>query len=464
MIPQLFYTPPLQADQTQRPNIILCMADDQGWGDVGYYGHPHLKTPVLDEMAASGLRFDQFYAACPVCSPTRGSVMTGRHPNRFGCFSWGNSLRPQELTIAELLKEQGYRTGHFGKWHLGSVREGSPVNPGNSGFDTWLSSPNFYENSPLLSKNGHVVETDGESSMVTVDAAVEFMKDAKKEPFLAVIWFGNPHTPHVALPKLKKQYADLSKAEQNYYGELTGIDESMGRLRESLSELGIRDDTLLWYTSDNGPQGRSPGNARHLRGVKGSIYEGGMRVPTIIEWPKVIDTPRITQAPGNTLDILPTVLDLIGVEAPHDRPIDGVSLKNVISGNDTPRTKPMPFWSFTKKGISTPSALWMKELQDEQQGRSPVTKLRPLTATALLQKKYTEADITGHAALRDGDFKLHFVPGKNGSIVTELYNLKDDPSEKTNLAEKDVERTRRMTKQLHDWQLSVIGSLNGDDY
>src|SRR5665648_81005 len=118
-----------------RPNIVLCMADDQGWGDMGYNGHPVLKTPNFDNMAASGLRFDRFYAAAPVCSPTRGSVMTGRHPNRFGCFSWGRTLRPQEITVAEALKTAGYVTGHFGKWHLGPVRKDSPVNPGNSGFD-----------------------------------------------------------------------------------------------------------------------------------------------------------------------------------------------------------------------------------------------------------------------------------------------------------------------------------------
>ena len=134
-----------------QPNIVLCMADDQGWGDLGYYGHTVLKTPNFDNMAASGLRFDQFYAAAPVCSPTRGNVMTGRNPNRFECFSWGYTLRPQEITIAEILKKTGYKTGHFVKWHLGSVQKGSPVNLGASGFDKWLSSPNFFDNDPILS-------------------------------------------------------------------------------------------------------------------------------------------------------------------------------------------------------------------------------------------------------------------------------------------------------------------------
>ena len=185
----------------ERPNFILCMADDQGWGDTGYNGHPLLKTPVMDEMARTGLRFDRFYAAAAVCSPTRGSVMTGRHPNRFGWFAWGHTLRPQEITIAEALQKAGYPTGHFGKWHIGSVRADGAASPGNSGFDEWFSSPNFYENNPLFSHNGKVIETKGESSDVTAGLAMDWIgKVAKgKKPFLAVVWFGNPHSPHVAV-------------------------------------------------------------------------------------------------------------------------------------------------------------------------------------------------------------------------------------------------------------------------
>jgi arylsulfatase A-like enzyme len=171
-----FYNCQKKSVPETRPHIILVMADDQGWGDMAYNGHPVLKTPNFDNLAASGLRFDRFYAAAPVCSPTRGSVMTGRHPNRLGCFSWGNTLRPQEITIAEALKSAGYVTGHFGKWHLGSVQVGSPVNPGASGFDEWLSAPNFFENDPILSREGTAVQLNGESSEVTVDAAIEFIR------------------------------------------------------------------------------------------------------------------------------------------------------------------------------------------------------------------------------------------------------------------------------------------------
>ncbi|MHC4674886.1 MAG: sulfatase-like hydrolase/transferase, partial [Planctomycetota bacterium] len=180
------------AAKADKPNIILCMADDQGWGDMGYYGHPVLKTPNFDAMAAVGLRFDRFYAAAPVCSPTRGSVLTGRHPNRFGCFKWGYTLRPQEITVAEALKSAGYVTGHFGKWHLGSVQKGSPVNPGANGFDEWFSAPNYFDNHPILSRKGIAVQTKGESSMVTVEAAIEFIRKHVKtpQPLFAVVWFG----------------------------------------------------------------------------------------------------------------------------------------------------------------------------------------------------------------------------------------------------------------------------------
>ncbi|HUV62592.1 MAG TPA: sulfatase-like hydrolase/transferase, partial [Sedimentisphaerales bacterium] len=216
------------AGSSGKPNIILCMADDQGWGDMAYNGHPVLKTPNFDAMAASALRFDRFYAAAPVCSPTRGSVMTGRHPNRFGCFKWGYSLRPQEITIAEALKKAGYITGHFGKWHLGSVRKGSPVNPDASGFDEWLSAPNFFDNSPILSREGRAVETQGESSMVTADAAIEFIRKHAEspQPFLAVVWFGSPHAPHQAIEEDGALYADQKKNFQNFYGEITGMDRA----------------------------------------------------------------------------------------------------------------------------------------------------------------------------------------------------------------------------------------------
>jgi len=250
-----------------RPNIVLCMADDQGWGDMGYNGHPVIKTPNFDTMAETGLRFDRFYAAAPVSSPTRGSVMTGRHPNRFGCFSWGRTLRPQEITIAEALKTAGYITGHFGKWHLGPVRKGSPVNPGNSGFDEWLSSPNFFDNNPVLSKEGTAVKKTGESSMVTVDAVIDFIHRhyRNEQPFFAVVWFGSPHNPYSASEQDLAFYPDQQEKFRHYYGEITGMDRAFGKLRAELKIpfSGSAATTEVWRASAR-PEAGEP-KARSMR-------------------------------------------------------------------------------------------------------------------------------------------------------------------------------------------------------
>ncbi|MDA1232235.1 MAG: sulfatase-like hydrolase/transferase, partial [Planctomycetota bacterium] len=350
-----------------KPNIVLCMADDQGWGDTAYNGHPLLKTPNLDSMAAAGLRFDHFYAAAPVCSPTRGSVMTGRNPNRFGCFSWGRPLRPQEVTIAERLKEAGYVTGHFGKWHLGSVLRDSPVNPGNSGFDHWLSAYNFYDNDPVLSREGRAVEVKGESSVVAADAAIEFIKAQANvsKPFLAVVWFGSPHAPHHAAPEDRAHYSGQNNAD--WLGEITGLDRAVGKLRAALKDTGVSDNTLFLYTSDNGGlRTESSGG----RGKKGAIYEGGLRVPAMIEWPDRIKTPRITQIPANTADIYPTVMELLGINLSKQPVLDGVSLVSVIDGKSDSRSQPMGFWEMKQGGVSTPSDAWMREeLIAQQSGK-----------------------------------------------------------------------------------------------
>ena len=192
-------TPTVAKMADERPNIILLMGDDHGWDEVAYNGHPYLKTPVLDEIATQGLRLNRFYSAHPSCSPTRGSVITGRHPNRYGTFAPNWSIRPDEISIAQILSKAGYACGHFGKWHLGPVKAESPTNPGAMGFDQWLSHDNFFEINPTLSRNGGPPEKfHGESSQIIVDETIRFIKKAKekKQPFFAVVWFGSPHEPY----------------------------------------------------------------------------------------------------------------------------------------------------------------------------------------------------------------------------------------------------------------------------
>ena len=451
----------------ERPNFILCMADDQGWGDTGYNGHPLLKTPVMDEMARTGLRFDRFYAAAAVCSPTRGSVMTGRHPNRFGCFAWGHTLRPQEITIAEALNKAGYTTGHFGKWHIGSVRADGAASPGNSGFDEWFSSPNFYENNPLFSHNGKVIETKGESSDVTAGLAMDWIgKVAKgKKPFLAVVWFGNPHSPHVAVDKFKNMYSDQPDGVAHFYGEITAMDAALGKMRSGLRKLGIADSTVLWYCSDNGslPKGSSGG----LRARKGSLYEGGIRVPAVLEWPSRVKANRITNINANTSDIYPTLLELAGVALPKNQPrLDGISLAPLLRGEKQVRKQPMGFWTYHNRGFGRHARRMLEALRQEQLAGNQ----QPAAAEGQIGHFHAADNLPGHSAWIEGDYKLHRIPVKKNATQFnyELYHLGNDPAEANNLLEEDesrlAKRFGRMKADLVTWQQSVINSLNGRDY
>lgn len=449
------------------PNIVLVMADDQGWGDMGYNGHPHLKTPNFDALAKEGVRFDQFHAAAPVCSPTRGSVMTGRTPNRYGCFSWGHSLRPQEITIAEALKTAGYATGHFGKWHLGSVQKASPVSPGNSGFDEWVSAPNFFDLDPVLSVEGKATPFQGDSSDITVEEALKFIRTCgeKKQRFLAVVWFGSPHDPHQALDADRALYAGLPEKEQHFYGEITAMDRAFGKLRAELKELDLRENTLLWYCSDNGALPKV-GSTGGRRGFKGQIYEGGLAVPALMEWPAAFHEPKVIKAPCVTSDIYPTVLEIVGVSMEKQPPLDGIDLMPLLTGEQQKRSKPIGFWESGRPGISTPSKEWMGELLAAQaKGEEPNDPARVRPEAAKIDEPVSLTEFPGHAAWLDWPWKLHRIESrKTHDVKWELYNLASDPDESTVLLAEQPERVPEMQKSLEDWLESVARSLNGEDY
>ena len=292
-IPLLFTINSLSA---AKPNVVLVMADDQGWGQMGYMNHPALKTPHLDAMSENGLRLDRFYAGGPVCSPTRATVLTGRTHDRTGVFDHGYALRSQEKTLGQAMKRAGYATGHFGKWHLNGLRgPGAPIfkedshHPGAFGFDEWLSVTNFFDRNPIMSRKGKIEEYSGDSSEIIVDEALKFIKAnaTANKPFFTVIWYGTPHDPWTAAKADKKSFTKLSQKAQEHYGELVAMDRSIGTLRKGLREMGVAQNTLVWFMSDNGGLPRlDPPTTGGLRSFKGSMYEGGLRVPAIIEWPK----------------------------------------------------------------------------------------------------------------------------------------------------------------------------------
>ena len=480
------------ASATDRPNIVLCMGDDHGWDETGYNGHPHLKTPVLDEMAATGLRFDRFYSAHPTCSPTRGSLITGRHPNRYGTFAPNWSIRPEEISIAQLLSKAGYACGHFGKWHLGPVKADSPTNPGAMGFDEWLSHDNFFEMNPTLSRNGGPPEKfTGESSAVIVDEATRFIERAKHkgQPFFALVCFGSPHEPYSGLKKDLAQYADLpasyreqsarvtsnktgqatrrplDEVLQERYAEITAMDRALGQLRQWLDNQDLRQDTLLWYFSDNGSPVEGAVTSP-LRGQKGQLFDGGIRVPAVLEWPQRIAQARVTEVNAVTSDLLPTLCDLLEMPLP-DRPLDGISLMPAIDGQMDERPKPIAFWAYDTGQLlkRRPEPYIDPQLQ---QGTTPLAKSMGGRFTRNFSNfhlgQITESDFTGNRAIVDNRYKLLVGASRDGKESIRLFDLRSDPAEEKNLVGEQPKIAQRLEQQLREWQQSVLNSLTGADY
>ena len=408
-----------------QPDIILVMADDMGWGQTGYYDHPVLETPNLDAMAANGISFDRFYAGAPNCSPTRASVMTGRSNDRTGVYNHGFPLRLQEPTVARALRDAGYATGHFGKWHLNGLwGPGVPIvasdthGPGGFGFDTWLSVTNFFDRDPIMGQATGFVEPEGDSSEIIVARALEFVSTQHQahKPFFAVIWYGSPHAPFVASDADRAPFEDLDEASQHHYGELVAMDRSIGALRAGLRSLGIADETLVWFTSDNGGLPRiTPDTTGGLRGFKNDVYEGGLRVPAIIEWPSGIAEPYVTSYPAATMDIFPTLAEVAGLpDSVLLQPQDGTSLAPLFHGRLTRREKPIPF---------------------RHQNRG---------------------------ALVDNNYKL--VTLEVGSGQYELYDLEKDPNETTDLFNQQPETAGRLQAAFEAWSSQVEASIAGVDY
>jgi arylsulfatase A-like enzyme len=442
------------------------MCDDLGWGDTGFNGNSVISTPNLDAMAGAGVKFNRFYSASAVCSPTRASCITGRNPYRMNIpgANKGHML-PEEITIAELLKEKGYATGHFGKWHLGTlttkIKDANRGRPGDfshyslpsmNGFDEYFSTeskvPTF---DPLIfpdsfdAENGEGMRYgwasvedlshaedygthywDGEESMVTdnlegddsriiTDRAIPFIERSVKlgKSFFTVIWFHTPHLPVVADKRLREQYKNLSHELQLYYGTISAMDEQMGILKDKLEELNVLDNTVIFFTSDNGPERWTPGSSGIFRERKRSLYEGGVRVPSFCMWPDKIKPGEITDVPCVTSDYLPTILDIIEMDYPDERPLDGISILPVLTEGRNIRSAPIGFRFGEKMS-------WVTDM-----------------------------------------YKLISVDGGKNY---ELYDLVNDKSETTDIASHYPDLVSEMKAELLEWVASCNRSGRGDDY
>ncbi len=456
------FTPPTAIDVSSspnKPNIILVMSDDQGWGDTGYNGHAFVQTPSTDAMAEEGYVLNRFYAGAPVCSPTRASVLTGRSAIRTKVSNHGRYMRRQEMTLAEALKNAGYVTGIFGKTHIGSGQPDSPANPSAMGFDEWLVGLNFFDNNPYLSRNGVVEHITGKGSDITIDETIAFIgrhKDGAK-PIFAISWFPSPHDPHVEVPDGPTLYSGESEA--GYYREITLLDEGLGRLRQYLRDQNIHENTILWYCSDNGGLYNATSGGR---GKKGSVYEGGLRVPGIIEWPGR-SLKGSSNIPITTMDMYPTLLAMAGVNVENQLPLDGEDVSTILDGSANSRG-PIGFWHSFQGGQSTYSDVILSAIMVKQQAGDPT----PHNASRMKKDidefpQYAENSTTGWAAWNKWPWKLHH---KDGGATYELYNLETDPEETTNLynsAEHTAVRDT-MKAELTAWRASVIRSINGADY
>ncbi len=405
-----------QPGRPERPNIILINCDDLGYGDLGCYGSQVNKTPHLDRMAAEGMRFDDFYMASPLCSPSRGAMLTGCYPRRigFGTFEGlgvlfpgqGVGLNPDEITIAEILKSQGYATRIVGKWHCGDQPEFLPT---RHGFDSYYGLP--YSNDmglqasvlphgrpmpplPLLRDEEVIEEQPDQASLTSryVEECVRFMREHRDRPFFLYFAHMHVHLPHYV------PWRFLKSAVNGPYGAAVEcIDWSVGVLLYELKRLGLDGQTLVIFTSDNGSRGDRGGSNQPLKGGKFNTWEGGLRVPCIMRWPGVIPAGSVNRELVTALDFLPTLARLAGAEPPTDRIIDGQDIRPLLFG---------------EPGATSPHEAFFYYLGDRLQ------------------------------AVRSGPWKLHVW--RDGGALCELYNLAEDIGETRDVAADHPDVVRRL--------------------
>ena len=425
-------------EENRPPNFVIILTDDQGYADLSCFGGEHVNTPNIDQMAAEGMKLTSFYMAAALCTPSRAALMTGSYPRRVDLAYGtdfvvllagdGKGLNPTEITLAEVLKSVGYKTGMFGKWHLGDQPEFLPT---RQGFDEYFGIPYSHDIHPDHPRQDHfqfpalplldqeeVIEMDPDADYLTrrvTERAVQFIEENKEDPFFLYIPQPIPHKPlHVSPPFMEDVSAEIVeklKEENNsidyptrdklFRQAINEIDWSVGQILDTLKEHGIDENTLVIFTSDNGP---AVGKATPLKGRKGSQFEGGVREPTVIRWPGNIPTGQSNDELMSAMDLLPTFAKLAGAEVPTDRVIDGKDI-----------------WPVLTQGASTPHEAFFYHRTNNLH------------------------------AVRSGNWKLHIEEGK----PTELYNLESDIGETNNVLEKNPDVVNRLLPYIEAFEIDL---------
>lgn len=408
----------VSAAEAKRPNVVVIYFDDTGWTDFGCFGGK-VDTPHVDRLASEGMRFSEYYAPAPNCSPSRAGLLTGRLPFRVGMYSYlapGSvmHLPDCEITIAEVLREEGYATGMFGKWHL-SVLESDQPTPDKQGFDYWLACDNnlVKHNPKKLIRNGTPQgEMEGWAAQILADEANDWMKK-RDRPFFAYVAFSETHSPHDAPAALREKYASQGENQKRaiYKGMTEYSDAAVGSILRTLDEMGVADNTIVFLASDNGPT--SEESCEGLRGKKSFTWEGGVRVPAIIRWPGKIKPGSEYHQPVGGVDLLPTLCNIVGAELPT-KAIDGTSILAALEGQPFNRSTPILTFFYRT---------------------NPAAAMR-LGDYTLIAHSDDEARKKSHSFTKPDMPKV-----KSAKLVSfELYNVKDDLGQAEDLADVEPER------------------------
>ncbi|MEP3481849.1 MAG: sulfatase-like hydrolase/transferase [Fuerstiella sp.] len=453
----------------QRPNVIVILCDDLGYGDLGIHGHPHIQTPNLDALASSGIRFANFYSTAPVCSPSRVGLMTGRSPNLAGVYDWippaGRPrpdardqvhMRSDEITMPQLLKAAGYATCMAGKWHCNShFNDASQPQPGDVGFDHWFATQNnaapSHANPKNYVRNGQAVgPLKGFSCQIVADEAMGWIGQQQQadsdQPFFVYMAFHEPHEPVASPEKLVEQYLAVTdnRDQAEYFANVHNVDLAVGRVVKYLEQQKLRDNTLVVFTSDNGPEtlmryrsaNRSWGVTGPHRGMKLHTHDGGIHVAGLLSWPGTVKGGQVIRQPVSALDLLPTMVDLAGASLPENRTFDGVSLATLLTMGQFPnRTKPL-IWAYynaiNEAKVAMRFGSW-KVLARLNGGQFPqLQNLTPKTKQQLEQATLT-------------DF--------------EIYNVDIDPGETQNLYGRDQQSSKKQDELLQQLKLGYAELL-----